>query len=180
MKRNQLNFFATKADLESLLRAVESQRQLQYVVAGMFDSPDIVAVSSLLDNPNLGQTTVGDAMQTVCYVVTSREAAIEVRPVPQRRGGIRYAIDQAVNPATITLRPGGAYGNICLLAGQMGTISEDPSSLNLYRAFSKEARKQFEKIGPYYVGKEAAELLDKGWRLTTGVKSPTLYDLRRE
>ena len=38
MARNQLNFFATKADLESLFRAIESKQQLQFVEGGLFDS----------------------------------------------------------------------------------------------------------------------------------------------
>jgi len=37
MARTQIPLFATKDDLSSLLRAVEQERQLHYVVGGMFD-----------------------------------------------------------------------------------------------------------------------------------------------
>jgi ATP phosphoribosyltransferase regulatory subunit HisZ len=180
MAKNQLSFFATKADVESLLRAVESKRQLQFVLTGLFDSPNVEKMQSLLAARNLGHMDVGDANQRAGYLVASREISIEVRPVPQQRGGVKYAVDQLANPTTIAFRPGGSFGERCLIAGEVGTTSDNPNSLELFQAFSKEVRHQFAKIKPFYVGKEAGELLDKGWRLTTNAKSPTLYDLKRD
>ena len=180
MAKNQLSFFATKADLESLLRTVESKQQLQFVATGLFDSPDIEPMQSLLATPNLGHLSVADHNQGPCYLVASREVFIKVRAVPQRRGGVKYAVDQQENPKTIALRPSGSFGETCLIDGQVGTISDDPISLELFRLFTKEIRYQFTKINEFYVGKEAGELLDKGWRLTANAKSPALYDLKRD
>ncbi len=179
MARNQQSFFATKADLESLLREVESKRQLQFVETGLFDSPSVQPVYSLLGAPNLGHLAAGDHNQGPCYLVASREISIDVRPVPQRRGGTKYAVDQQENPKTIAFRPSGVFGENCLIDGQVGTISDDPNSLELFQLFLKEMRRQFTKVKEFYVGKEAGELLDKGWRLTGNAKSPTLYDLKR-
>jgi hypothetical protein len=180
MAKNQLSFFATKADLESLLRTIESKRQLQFVVTGVFDSSNVEPMQSLLAARNLGHMDVGDANQAAGYLVASREIAIEVRPVPQHRGGVKYAVDQLANPTTIAFRPGGSFGEKCLIAGQVGTASDNPSSLELFHTFSKEVRHQFTKVKSFYVGKEAGELLDKGWRLTANTKSPGLYDLKRD
>ena len=102
-----------------------------------------------------------------------------MRPVPQRSGGIKFEVNQQDNPETITLRTGGLFRD-CLIAGQVGTISIDPSSLALFRAFGKELRSQFTKIKSYYFGQEAAEWLDNGFRLTSGAKTPPLYDLKRD
>ena len=180
MTKNQLSFFATKDDLESLLRTVESERPLQFVVAGLFDSLNVEPLESLLDAPNLGSVTVGDANHEPGYLVATRGITIEVRPVPQRRGGVKYAVDQLTNPKTIAFRPGGTFGATCLIAGQVGTASDDPSSLELFQLFSKQTRHRFTKIKSFYVGKEAGELLNKGWRLTANAKSPALYDLKRD
>lgn len=180
MARNQQSFFATKADLEVLLRQIESERRLQFVETGLFDSPSIEPVNSLLGAPNLGCLPVGDHNQGPCYLVASREISIDVRPVPQRRGGTKYAVDQEQNRKTIAFRPSGAFGENCLIDGQVGTISDDPSSLELFHLFRKEMRRQFTKVNEFYVGKEAGELLDKGWRLTANAKSPALYDLKRD
>lgn len=180
MAKNQLSFFATKADLESLLRTLESKRRLQFVAAGLLDSPSVEPMQSLLAAHNLGHMDVGDANQAAGYLVASREISIEVRPVPQQRGGVKYAVDQLANPATIAFRPGGSFGEMCLIAGQVGTASDNPSSLELFQVVSKEIRHRFAKIKSFYVGKEAGELLDKGWRLTANAKSPTVYDLKRD
>ena len=180
MAKNQLSFFATKADLESLLRTVESERQLQFVETGLFDSPKLEPMHSLVGAPKLGNLSTGDHNHGPCYLVACREISIEVRPVPQRRGGIKYAVDQQANPKTIAFRPSGAFGENCLIDGQAGTVSDDSSSLELFQLFSKELRRQFTKVSEFYVGKEAGELLDKGWRLTANAKSPTLYDLKRD
>jgi hypothetical protein len=180
MSRNQLSFFATKADLEPLLRKVESERQLQFVETGLFDSPSVEPIHSLLGAPNLGHLSVGDHNQGTCYLVASREIFIEVRPVPQRRGGFKYAVDQQANPKTIAFRPSGAFGENYLIDGQVGTISDDPSSLILFQLFRKEMRCQYMKLKEFYVGKEAGELLDKGYRLTANAKAPALYDLKRD
>ena len=180
MARNQRSFFATKADLKFLLQEVESERQLQFVETGLFDSPSIEPILSLHGVPNLGNLSVGDHNQGPCYLVAGQDISIVVRPVPQRRGDTKYAVDQQENPSTIAFRPSGAFGDNCLIDGQIGTISDDPSSLELFQLFRKEMRRQFAKVNEFYVGREAGELLDKGWRLTANVKSPVIYDLKRD
>jgi hypothetical protein len=178
MARNQISFFATKDDLLSLLRAVESERRLQVVVGGMFDEmPDVKAQDSLLGSLDLESTT--STISSANYLLFAPGTSVEIRRVEQRRGGVRYAVDQLANPKTVGLRPGGQFEG-CIIAGQLGTASDDPSSLELFRFISKQARRLFTKVKAFYVGKEASELLDKGWRLTTDVKSPPLYDLKRD
>jgi hypothetical protein len=178
--KNQLSFFAAQRDLVSLLRAVESRRPLQFVRAGLFDSAKLESLRSLSTAPQLGLVAESAASHDPRYLVADHELMIEVRPVPQRRGGIKYAVDQAANPKTIGFQPGGTFGEKCLIAGQVGTVSNDPDSLGIFRVFSEEIKSQFTKVKTFYVGKEAGELLDKGWRLTANVKSPALYDLKRE
>jgi hypothetical protein len=179
MKRHQVNFFATKPDLESLLRAIEMKQELQFVRAGLFDVPVQNRILTLLDS-NLGIAVNGDNVHEARYLVADRKTVIEIEIVPQYGGGTKYAIgSQKINPKTIVFRPGGVFNERCVIAGQAGTISEEPTSLALLQLFSKEIKRQFDKIKSFFVGKEAGELLDKGWRLTSSVKSPPLYDLTR-
>lgn len=180
MPRNQLSFFATKDDLESLLRAVESEQPLQFVIAGLFDSPNIEPMESLLGVSNLGSVAVGDANHEPAYLVARRGVPIEVQPVPQRRGGVKYSLDQLANPKTIAFRTGGTFGETCLIAGQVGTASDDSGSLELFKLFSKQIRHRFTKVKSFYVGREAGKLFDNGWRLTANPKAPSLYDLKRD
>ncbi len=180
MTRNLLSFYVTKTDLESLLRSIESKRRLQIVISGLFDSPHIYLMQSLVNIPNLGYIAAGDINQTIAYLVANHEISIKVRPVLQRRGNIKYAVDQLDNPQTIVFKPGGSFDEKCLIAGQVGTTSDDPNSLELFQWFCKEIRDQCTKIKSFYVGKEAGVLLDQGWRLTANTKMPTCYDLKRD
>lgn len=180
--RHQLSFFATKSDLESLLRSLEAERRFQFVLTGIFDSPDFEPMASLFNTLDLGKRgiVVANSNQLPAYLVAPRETTIQTRPIPQCGGESKYAIDQLANPTTIVFRPGGYCGQQCLIAGQVGTVSDHPSSIKLFHAFAKHIRHQFAKIKSFYVGKEAEELLDKGWRLTHNAKSPVLYDLKRD
>lgn len=174
MATNQLPFFATEDDLLSLLQTVESIRQLRLVAGGLFDDvPDV-------EPRELAVVTSCCAKRETTYLVFAPGIHIAVRPVPQRRGGVKYAVDQLANPKTIAFRPGGSLARGCLVAGQLGTISEDPDSLELFQICSKQMRRVFTRIKAYYVGIEASKLLDQGWRLTANPKSPTLYDLTRD
>ncbi|HEY5814162.1 MAG TPA: hypothetical protein VIT23_16085 [Terrimicrobiaceae bacterium] len=113
------------------------------------------------------------------YLIAEQDASIEVRPVPQRDGGQKFAIDQLVNPGTVALRPGGLIEQGGLVAGQKGTSSDKPASLSLYKLIVDHMRKNFSKVKSYYLGTDASRLLDEGVRLTANPKSPVLYDLRR-
>lgn len=173
------DFFATRRDLEEVLRAVESATALQYVEAGLFEGPPPAAMDSLLAWPDLGVSKHGDQAHEVTFLVAERGARVEVREVPQRRGGVRHAIDQQINPATISLCPGGVFGDAAIIAGSIGTISGDAASRALFRLFDRAIASRFEKIRSYRVGAEAAAMLDAGARLTARVKAPPLYDLAR-
>lgn len=178
MKRTQINFYATAADLESLLRAIQTEHDIFFVQAGLFESPIQDCRKTLLDS-NLGIATKGDSNHEDTYLISESGISIQNRTVPQHGGGIKYAIDQMINPKTLVFRPGGVFGDNIVIAGYVGTVSQDAASTSLFKLFSKEINRQFVKIKSFHVGKEAYECLKNGWRLTTGEKSPPLYDLKK-
>lgn len=172
-------FYATKSDLQSLLSPIEAQRRLQFVTTGLFDTPNVRSKASLLEEPHLGVVTNGDPNQEPRFLIADRDVVINIREIPQRRGGVKYAIDQQSNPQTVAFAPGGCHELSYLLAGQVGTFSADISSRALYELIRHEIRRQFAKVKAVYVGQEAEALLDAGWRLTANFKSPSMYDLKR-
>jgi hypothetical protein len=174
-----IHFFATRSDLEGVLAAVESQGPLIYVMAGIFDAPNKKVLRSGLEIPNLGMTTSGNQNQQQWYLVAEGHRDVHAEEIPQRHGGVHYAVDQRSNPQSVAFRPGGVFENRSVIAGQMGTSSCDPVSAALLNLFVREFRKQFKRIKSYYVGAEASELLDKGFRLTADTRSPLEYDLAR-
>jgi hypothetical protein len=177
MKRSQVNFFASKSDLEFLQQGIETKHRLQFVEAGLFDVVLQTRTETLL-GPNFGIALKGDGNHEITYLVADLATAIQVRAVPQHKGGVKYAIDQQMNPGTIVFRPGGTYGENVLIAGFVGTISDAASSLAIFQLFKREINAQFKGIKSFLVGREAAVLLQKGWRLMNNVESPSLYDLK--
>jgi len=174
-----IQFFATREDLEEVIEAVEAERALTFVRAGLFDEPSADSVDSLRAIQHFGVAPAGDSMQCPNYLVGNRPFVPVVRSVLQRRGGTKYAIDQLENPQTISIRPGGAFGDFVLIAGTLGTSSHDAVSLELYRLFMGAFRLRFQAIKSFRVGRSAARLLDAGARLTQNVSSPVCYDLTR-
>lgn len=179
-KSKSVHFFATKCDLESLLSAVESKRELQFVQAGMFDEPEAMALASGLQIPNLGFAPSGDSNLEPFWLITDVSKYVEMKVVPQRRGGTRYGIDPGLNPESVVLWPGGIFEQSCVIAGQVGTATINPTSMELVNLFAREIRHQFKRIKSFFVGPEAEQLLDAGYRLTIGVNASREIDLVKD
>jgi hypothetical protein len=182
MKSKQIMYFTVLADMEPILKKVESAVGISYFKTGMFDDQDIPHYSSIFDAPNIGFTLSGDWNRIDDYLVMPKGTLLDIQEYPQRKGGIRYAVDQSANKRSIVLKLGGIYKgeeNI-LVAGRIGTISETEFSLEMFKLFSSLVRKEFKRIGTFYVGKNAEEKLRSGWRLVTNDKSPKEYDLAAE
>lgn len=177
MANRKLSIFATRSDLECLLGTVERKREVEYVISGLNDAAVVERLPSLLNTPNLGRATNGASNLEIGYLVVDKSENVGIRKVRQRRGGMKYAIDQVANPKSVAFAPGGVFNNTTLIAGHVGSASVHPVSLELFQLFAREIRQQFQLVKSFYVGKEAREWLNSGQRLTTSVKSPTVYDL---
>lgn len=179
MKSKQIMFFTLLEDIDNIIRNFESVIEIQYFKTGLFDSKNIPTYNSLLDAPNIGVALSGDWNRVDNYLITNKSASLNIREVPQRTGEMKFAVDQMNNPKSIELKLGGIYQekqNV-IVAGRVSTISENSDSLELFKLLSTKIKKEFRKIGTFYVGKSAEEKLKEGWRLVTNEKSPKEYDL---
>jgi hypothetical protein len=168
MGRHITPFFATQSDLSKIVKTIAALRPLQFIIAGLFTSPEIQSFHCLTK-----------PKPTENYLIADRNLKINIRQVPQKAGSHKYAIDQMLNPKTIVIRTGGIIKEKCLMAGKIGTISEDRTSIELYTLFSSKIIGGFEKIKSYYVGEDALRYLDRGFRLMATPKSPRQFDLTR-
>ena len=64
--------------------------------------------------------------------------------------------------------------------GRFATVANLEFATAFMKAVRSSVRKRFEKIQAFYVGAEAAQMLDAGKRLTIAAQSPPDYDLRRK
>lgn len=171
-------FYATRNDLLDWLSAVSATRDLAVTEFGTFEEPDVRTVA-LEQAEQLGKSESGNHLTDTTYLIHDVSEAIEVREVPQRRGGVRYSIDQQMNPHTVGLKAGGTFGENVVISGQLGLGTGDPRSDELAALLLREMKKRFSKIKSYYVGAEAASLLDSGARLTINEAASKEYDLVR-
>lgn len=175
MGNNQLETFWTTIDLLAVVGRVCDSMTISFAVAGLHETAEVrryncADVSALLSASGNGGKSL--------LVLESRET-LHAREVPQRRGGVRYAVDQLSNPKSVVVLPGRLIGSHMLLSGQVGAVSKDPASLILFSAFENGVRERFVKIKSYWVGPEALQLLDGGGRLAHTAKAPPIYDLKR-
>lgn len=180
MIRNQTLFYATAQDLSEVLSSLESQKDLQYTLAGMFDSKELQTYSSYRDIPDLGRASHRSAVANRQYLVSLKATVLRIRDVPQYSGGVLFAVDLRLNEDSIVFSPGGRYSNDVMLYGMIGTLSPPPSvaSKNLYAFVARAFRKDFKKVREYFIGLEALDLMASGVRLAMDATSPAEFDLR--
>lgn len=174
-----LYFFATKTDLALGLEIIEKNFSLRYVRFGLFDSPDAEIYNSAFDISNLGYSSKGDTVQDDRFLVVNQSTTLDIKEVPQRRGGVKYEISQYNNPNSIVFCPGGLYQSDFVVAGSLTTISTDSSILGLYKSFSSKLINGFKKVKGtrYYVSPEVLELYKTRRLITINVRQSPEYDL---
>ena len=177
--KKQFSFFATQDDLTGVLAAVAAKIPYHFVNASDIDDESPSEYSSVSELRDLSVAVFGDQNKEKIFLLIASGVKPSVRKVEQRRGGEKYFLDQLSHPESVVLRPGGVLGySECIIAGQVGTISDERWSVDLYKILFSEFKRQFKKVKSFYVGKVAAKKLDDGVRLTTNVKAPREYDLQ--
>ncbi len=176
----QIHFFADEDDLKQILKVVENFGKMRYTEAGVFSNAETITYESCTDIQLLGKVSRGDWNHNKSYIIHYQEELINVRTILLKSGGVSYAVDQAINPNTIYFRPSGVFNDKILVGGTLSTISSHPTSLQLFDLFSKKIKKAFNRVGAFYLGENAQQKLNNGWRLVTNDKSPKEYDLKVE
>jgi hypothetical protein len=190
-------FFATKEDLLTITRQIESSRPIKYVRFGHVVRlpPETLYCAEAI--PNFGvasnRTAVACDKYLVCDIATTLAAEslrtlsaedVDRAELPHQAflrsliGIQRFSFSQLLNPDTVAFNPGGLWNNEVLLHGAVSTASETEVSLALMKAYRSAIKKKFVRVRSFYVGPQALALLQNGMRLTISVDSPKEFDLR--
>jgi len=82
---------------------------------GLFDSPHIIHHNSIIDDPKIGFTSVGDWNLIDRCLIIQRVNEVGIRVVDQKEGGVKYAVDLSIskelNRKLISGRVKGASGS---------------------------------------------------------------------
>lgn len=173
----EIFFFATRSDMFNNLKEIDTVRKIKYIKCGGYDFKHYIEFDSVDKLKNLGINTTGNH-QGESYLIQDASIPIVAREIKQSDGGVKYFIDQMVNRTSIVFWPGGIYEKDYLICGHIATISDDKTSLELYKFFTKIFIKGFKKVGRYYIGKEAFELSKKMRLITMSINQPLEYDLK--
>ena len=179
MKSLNLHLFATRNDLVAGLRSIDKLLHLRYALSGAFESSDVPVYSTLLECDNLGTANADNKALCDNFLVVFAETDIVVREVPQQNGGLKFFVDQRVNPVSICFQPGGTFGDDCIICGRIASISRHRDAVVLFKDFCKLVCKGFTKHQEYFVGPEAYSQCKAGKRLITNhIDEGVEYDLR--
>jgi hypothetical protein len=177
MPRKGIFYFATKADMEAGLDNIESEVAIKYTSLGLFDSPDIVEYETYKEIPDFGLSIQGTSNSQPIYLICPSDFKVVPKEVPQRRGGIKYSINDMNKEMEICFRfvPAGEYEETFLIPGEFSSGISDFST-SLYKAFRKVFLKNFKKVKSYSVGPEAYSKFESGIPLTPSYKAkPEMY-----
>ena len=178
MAKNNFSMYATRNDLITVLNDLMSKND--YIFSCIDNDQTLCTFESADKITDLGVTPVGDQNQAKVYLLINRRDNPNLRTVELRGGSMKVIYDQMSHPDSIVFRAGGRVNDLsCIIPSQIGTISDKVWSIALYKDLLSLVKKRFTKIKSYYVGAEAMEKLDQGYRLTTNIKSPVEYDLKR-
>lgn len=175
----QILFFALKEDVGAILDAVEAGGNLQYVPMVYALSPDLRPHLSGREIPHLGEADTSSTSSSSSFLVAPIDSVVKPRRI-ETNDGIRFAVDQLVNPDSVTFTPGGVWGRDIVLHGRVATASESGVSQQLMKQFQSVIRKRFTKVKAFWLGPLALERFRSDARLTMSADSPRDYDLVAE
>ena len=173
------SFFATKSDLLPGFLRFEQDQEIKYVESGLFETSKLKIFNSGLELPSLGHASSGDAVHEPTYLVIPDGLIPIARTVPQRKGGMRYAIDPTCCEDSVVFKTGGLCDENVLISGVISTLGETTQSKDLFKQMAKDITRGFLSIKSYWVGPEAMSFLNTGYRLTRSIKSPKEFDLAK-
>jgi hypothetical protein len=180
MNSSQFGFFATREDLGKVMSIVERKYPVKYVAMGLFDSPHAPYFESFADIPNVGYTeSPGAPTSDHHYMLVPIGLDIHAREVPQRKGDRKFAVNMLGNDESVELSPGGIYTGApdVLVLGRAATFVPNSFSTSVFNYLFQNVKLQFRKVGWIYIGDDANEKLEHGWRLVRDSRLPESEDL---
>lgn len=172
----QVYFYCLKEEFKIIFKYLETTFKVKYAKAGLLDEKSY-CFTSLSENFDY-EVISSDWNSLDKYLILRDEDDLINREVLQRKGGIKFAVDQLENNNSLVLFLGGLYKEEAIIASKIVSISKDLFPKEFMKELSKYLKKEFVNVNGFYVSKSALDFYRKGVRLTTDAKSSNLYDLK--
>lgn len=175
---------ATKDDYRQIIADVSREIQLKYVANEERVKPEFRIYASPFDAPDFGINRWPDRGGVTSFLVLPLDSELPFDYLPDRKVPEKYGFFR--NPEGLpyvrffpsSYHSSKEWGD-GLLSGWIDMMSEHPAAESIYKAFKRSIRKNFERIGIFYVGPAAARYLDLGGRVTDSLRGEREADLRR-
>jgi len=178
MNNKQIFFYGLKEDFIEIFKSVESSFNIKYAQAGLFDDKvSVSSVRSLVTSDDIDDVEYGDWNNNKKYLLLPKENDIQIRSIPQKKGGIKYAVDQMKNEDSVVFYIGGIYKDNAVIASKIATISNTEFTKSILKYLTAYIKKNFDNINGFYVSPKALKESEKGLRLTTDINASLDYDL---
>src|SRR5580704_19799090 len=171
--RSRILFMATTKDLRALMTEFETQKPVMYTLTGFPDKPLLHQSFFFAEINDFGIPKFGNMGLEDSFLLSDSKLEIKVEPVPQNKGGVKYQIYTELNPRTLLLRPGGLFQGNTVISSELMKYSDEPEAKEMFAVFQRTVKRQFTKHDtyPYWLGKEASQMLETGFRLTNDINS---------
>jgi hypothetical protein len=175
----QIFFFATPNDIAPVLSRLESNAPLKFVEMGTMSTPNRAIYLTSSEIPDQGIATHETGSQSQGYMVSHQDTQNHMRTSVTKRDEKRWNLFNSDNEETVILTMAGKWKDM-LLPGTMDTLHETPIAQQLMKWFLAALKAEgFTKVGMYWLGNEALDMLKAGKRLSmTAEQSPPEFDLK--
>ena len=172
-----LHVYLTRADWLAVTSALERRCPVRYVRQGEVDG-EVQSWSAAQDAPDFGVAPTGDESTNPHFLILPAAAEPVARTAERRAGVDRRVVDRLGNPRSLQVRPGGAFGALYVIVGEVALPTEGEWAGKAHLALLEELAAATVEVQGFRVGPEALERMRRGVRLTPYIDGDTLYDLR--
>ena len=169
-------FYATKADIIQVLRAVDARVPLKFVPSWECKPGGPPVYASWEDIPDLGICSTGDSLEEIGkrgLLAMPRDCPVVIATRTLRNGEIMYTVELEDNPKAIQFNPCGLHEGRLLIQGYFeNLLYAAPDSKRLFGIFQRAVRKHFRFENGVWLGTEAWALFEGGMRLTDSAGAP--------
>ncbi|MDC6384617.1 hypothetical protein D2V93_02250 [Flagellimonas taeanensis] len=167
----------TKEGLMKLLDFIESSFEIKYIRAGLLDEHPKTK-NSLTDKLELGIVDHKDWNFNEKYLILKQNDELHVREVPQKKGGIKYAIDQMKNADSLIISLGGYNKTENAIIASKITTKNNTSFTNLFfKKLNEFLKANNKKVESFYIGADALIMAKEGTRLTEDARLEETHDI---
>ncbi len=179
MAAKRIFIYATFNDLVEVLTCIDKDLNVKYYKSGLLNFEEIKEYNSLISCNEIFKAKFGESIMCDSFIIVDKNSEVGIREVAQYKNGIKYAIDQKINPFSVVLRPGGIFDEARgVIEGEISTMHLNDISIDLFGRVASCFKKKLKKKGRYYIGEEAFKLYQDGWRLTQSIKLAADYDFK--